>query len=78
MLNDFPDSKELFEYDDYIKNPTVKNDSALISEVIDRNMDRLTNRENYVGCLANRYLNKNDYNITFFVAFSQKYINCFF
>ena len=54
LLNDFPDSKELFEYEDYIKNPTVKNSSALISEVIDRNMDRLTNRENYVGYLANR------------------------
>lgn len=54
LLNDFPDSKELFEYDDYIKNPTVKNGSTLISEVIDRNMDRLTNRENYVGYLANR------------------------
>lgn len=53
LLNDFPDSKELFEYEDYIKNPTVKNSSALISEVIDRNMDRLTNRENYVGYLAN-------------------------
>lgn len=54
LLNDFPDSKELFEYQDYIKNPTVKNGSALISEIIDRNMDRLTNRENYVGYLANR------------------------
>ncbi len=54
LLNDFPDSKELFEYQDYIKNPTVKNGSTLISEVIDRNMDRLTNRENYVGYLANR------------------------
>ena len=54
MLNDFPDSKDLFEYEDYVKNPTVKNGSALISEVIDRNMDRLTNRENYVGYLANR------------------------
>ncbi len=54
LLNDFPDSKELFEYQDYAKNPTVKNGSALISEVIDRNMDRLTNRENYVGYLANR------------------------
>ena len=37
-----------------MKNPTVKNGSALISEVIDRNMDWLTNRENYVGYLANR------------------------
>ena len=54
MLNDFPDSKDLFEYEDYQKNPTVKNGSALISEILDRNMDRLTTRENYVGYLANR------------------------
>ena len=54
LLNDFLDSKDLFEYEDYVKNPTVKNGSALISEVIDRNMDWLTNRENYVGYLANR------------------------
>lgn len=54
LLNDFPDSKELFEYEDYQKKPTVKNGSALISEILDRNMDRLTNRENYVGYLANR------------------------
>ena len=54
LLNDFPDSKELFEYEDYVKKPNFKNGSTLISEVIDRNMDRLTNRENYVGYLANR------------------------
>ena len=54
LLNDFLDSKDLFEYEDYVKNPTVKNGSALISEVIDRNIDRITNRENYVGYLANR------------------------
>lgn len=54
LINDFPDSKELFEYEDYIKNPTVKNSSDLISEIIDRNLDRLTTRENYVGYLANR------------------------
>ena len=54
LLNDFPDSKELFEYEDYQKDPTVKNGSALISEILDRNMERLTSRENYVGYLANR------------------------
>ena len=54
LLHDFPDSKELFEYEDYQKDPTVKNGSALISEILDRNMDRLTSRENYVGYLANR------------------------
>lgn len=54
LLNDFPDSKELFEYEDYMKKPNFKNGSTLIFEIIDRNMDRLTNRENYVGYLANR------------------------
>ncbi|MDE5937269.1 MAG: relaxase MobL, partial [Ruminococcus sp.] len=54
LLNDFPDSKELFEFQDYQKNPTIKNSTALITEILDRNMDRLTNRENYVGYLANR------------------------
>lgn len=54
LLHDFPDSKELFEYEDYQKNPTIKNGSALISVILDRNMDRLTSRENYVEYLANR------------------------
>ena len=54
LLHDFPDSKELFEYEDYQKNPTIKNGSSLISVILDRNMDRLTSRENYVGYLANR------------------------
>lgn len=54
LLHDFPDSKELFEHEDYQKNPTIKNGSALISVILDRNMDRLTSRENYVGYLANR------------------------
>lgn len=72
LLNDFSDIKDLFEYEDYIKNLTVKNGSVFNSEVIDRNMDRLTNRENYMGYLANRYLNKNDYNITYFCYFFTK------
>lgn len=54
LLNDFPDAKNLFEYEDFEKNQTVKNASNLISKILDRNMDRLTNRKNYVGYLANR------------------------
>ena len=57
LLKCFPDGKELFEYEDYQKNPTIKNASALISEILDRNMDRLTSRKNYVSYLANRLLN---------------------
>ena len=29
LLNDFPDSKELFEYEDYVKKPNFKNGSTL-------------------------------------------------
>lgn len=54
LLSDFPESRELLEYEDYIKNPTVKTASQLISAVLDHNMDRLTDRKNYVGYLANR------------------------
>ena len=54
LLKDFSDSKDLFEYMDYLKNPNQKTASEFISAVIDMNMDRLTNRENYVGYLANR------------------------
>lgn len=72
LLNDFPDIKDLLEYEYYIKNLTIKNGSVFNSEVIDRNMDRLTNRENYMGYLANRHLNKNDYNITYFCYFFTK------
>ena len=60
LLNDFPDIKELFEYQDYIKNPTVKNGSALISEVIDRNMDRLTNRPGSVKFNSHGLFNEKD------------------
>lgn len=54
LLKDFPDSKDLFEYEDYTMNPNQKTASECISAVMDQNMDRLTNRENYVGYLANR------------------------
>lgn len=54
LLNDFPKAKNLFEYEDFQKNNTAKNASNLISEILDRNMDRLTSRKNYVGYLANR------------------------
>lgn len=54
MLNDFSDSKDLHEYEDYKKNTTVKRASEFISAVIDRNMDQMTDRKNYVGYLANR------------------------
>ena len=54
LLRDFPDSKDIFEYEEYIKANTQKTASSLISEIIDRNADRLETRETYISYLANR------------------------
>ncbi len=54
LLKDFPDSKEMLEYIDYQQSPTQKTASAFITEVLERNADRLANRENYVNYLGNR------------------------
>ena len=54
LLKDFPDSKEILEYTEYQQSPTQKSASTFITEVLERNADRLANRENYVNYLANR------------------------
>jgi len=54
LLKEFPESTETFEYDDYKNNSTQKNASLFISEILERNADRISDRENYVGYLANR------------------------
>ena len=54
LLREFPDSTQTFAYEDYSKASTQKNASALISEIIENNADRIGERENYIGYLANR------------------------
>ena len=54
LLREFPDSTQTFAYEDYSKASTQKNASALISEIIENNADRISERENYIGYLANR------------------------
>ncbi len=54
LLREFPDSTQSFAYKDYCKSATQKNASALISEIIENNADRIGERENYIGYLANR------------------------
>ncbi|MDD6060138.1 MAG: DUF6045 family protein [Ruminococcus sp.] len=51
---EFPESTHSFAYRDYCNSTTQKNASALISEIIENNADRISNRENYIGYLANR------------------------
>ena len=54
LLKDFPEGKEMFEYDDYISKPSEITASKLIGEIIERNSDRIANRKNYVGYLGKR------------------------
>ena len=54
MLKDFPDSKSIYEYDDYVANPNQSSASAFISEVLERYSDRMDSMQNYISYLANR------------------------
>lgn len=54
LLKDFPEGREMFEYDDYISKPSEVTASKLIGEIIERNSDRIANRKNYVGYLGKR------------------------
>ncbi len=54
LLREFPDSIQTFAYEDYSKAATQKNASALISEIVENNADIISERENYIGYLANR------------------------
>lgn len=54
MLKDFPDSRTIYEYDDYVSNPNQNSASAFISEVIERYSERMDSIQNYISYLANR------------------------
>ena len=54
LLKDFPEGKDMFEYEDYIHSLNQATASKLIREITERNADRIANRENYVGYLGKR------------------------
>ena len=54
MLKDFPDSRMIYEYDDYVANQNQSSASAFISEVLERYSDRMDSMQNYISYLANR------------------------
>lgn len=54
LVNDFPESAQSFEYQDYINSPTKSNASEFISRVIEENVDLVGKKENYVGYIAMR------------------------
>ena len=54
LLRDFPDSKEMLEYDDYIRNPTTENASEFISRAIEDNAQNAMHMKTYADYIATR------------------------
>lgn len=55
-LNKYPELKSMYqyEYEDYIKNPTIRNASELIEKIAEEGMARENDVENYVSYIATR------------------------
>ncbi len=53
-LRQFPEAKELFEYEDYRDAPSRKTASALIEQIWEQHIMALTERENYLDYVAHR------------------------
>ena len=54
LVRDFPDTKETHEYEDYESAPTFGNASALITMALERNVDEMQGREQYLKYMATR------------------------
>ena len=54
ILREFPDTKDLFEYEDYCENPNRGNASEFISIALEQNLDQISGREKYLDYIANR------------------------
>ena len=54
LLRDFPLSRGLFEYEDYVAAPTQGNASEFITRALGDNADQISKRENYVDYIASR------------------------
>lgn len=54
LINDFPDSKEMLEYEDYLKEQTVGNASEFITRVLEDNAYEVMNTKTYADYIATR------------------------
>ena len=54
LVEDFPDAKELMDYDDYLSHPTKATASALITLALESNWDRVQGMEGYAKYIALR------------------------
>ncbi len=54
ILRDFPDSKDMLEYEDYLKEPTLGNASEFISRVLEDNAHETAGVKTYADYIATR------------------------
>ena len=54
LVKDFPDSKTLYEYEDYLTKPTKINASAFITLALEANWDSIHESEQYMKYIATR------------------------
>ncbi len=54
ILRDFPDSKEMLEYEDYLKEPTVGNASEFITRALEDNAYEVMQTKTYADYIATR------------------------
>lgn len=54
LLQEFPESKNSYEYQDYLHNSNKGNASEFITRTIEENLDQVDKRENYVQYIAKR------------------------
>ncbi|OLN30106.1 hypothetical protein DSOL_3238 [Desulfosporosinus metallidurans] len=54
ILQKFPDTVDLFEYEDYLKEQTRENATELIFMAVEQNLDLIGKKKNYVGYIAKR------------------------
>ena len=54
LIKEYPDSKELFEHEDYLSKPTRENADELIMRIAEMHSELLGDREKYVKYIAER------------------------
>lgn len=54
ILRDFPLSRGMFEYEDYLVTPTRSNASEFITRALEDNYDRIAKMDNYLNYIATR------------------------
>lgn len=54
LLHSAPDAKNMFEFEDYTTNPSAKSASEFITQALEQNADRFTDRKIFLEYIANR------------------------